>query len=129
LPGAYDFQNKRFPETEICVSVPVLVVEARTMGTVANIIACQRLGGHLLDAKFEKAFRETLSPLKSLKTAKFHDFRTQEYQGLSKTHDFAGETISLRFGFIWKGARGGPGCKNLEKAPTSIKGLLCLITP
>ena len=87
-------------------------------------------------AKIENALRETLKPLKTLKTAKFGDFPPQGYQGLNKTHDFAGETISLRFGpkakeivslFVSReifgvGERAGPGClKNLEKAPSSKK--------
>ena len=46
----------------------------------------------------EKSFRETPKPLKSLKTAKSGYSRTQGYQRLSNTHDFAGEMISFRFG-------------------------------
>jgi hypothetical protein len=49
------------------------------------------------EAEIEKPLRETDKLLKSFKTAKSSDFRTQRYQRLSKTHDFAGETISLRF--------------------------------
>jgi hypothetical protein len=45
--------------------------------------------------KWEESFRETLRPLKSLKTAKSRNFRPQRYQALSKTHDFAGEAFSL----------------------------------
>ena len=48
-------------------------------------------------AKSEKSLRETLSPLKSFKTAKSGNFRPKGYQRLSKAHDFAGETISFRF--------------------------------
>jgi hypothetical protein len=61
----------------------------------------RRLERHILDAKFEKSFRETLQPLKNLKTARSGNFQAQGYQGLSKTHDFAGEAISFRFRFIW----------------------------
>jgi hypothetical protein len=39
--------------------------------------------------------------LKNLKTAKSGIFRVKGYQALSKTHDFAGETFSFRFRFIW----------------------------
>jgi hypothetical protein len=49
----------------------------------------------------EKSLREMLNALKSFKTAKFANFWAQGYQGLSKTHDFAGETISFRFRFTW----------------------------
>jgi len=48
-------------------------------------------------------FAETLNPLKNLKTAKSGIFRAQGYQALSKTLDFAGETISFRFGAKTKG--------------------------
>jgi hypothetical protein len=53
---------------------------------------------HILATKFEKSLRETLNPLISLKTAKSGRFRRQRYQALSKTNDFASETIWLRFG-------------------------------
>jgi hypothetical protein len=49
------------------------------------------------EAEMKKSLRETLRPLKSLKTAKSSDFRAQRNQELSKTHDFAGETFSFRF--------------------------------
>jgi hypothetical protein len=52
-------------------------------------------------AKKKKSLRETFSPLKNLKTAKSGIFRVKGYQALSKTHDFAGETISFRFRFTW----------------------------
>ena len=51
-------------------------------------------------AQKEKLFRETLKPLKSLKTAKSHSFPAQGFQALGKTHDFAGEAISFRFRFV-----------------------------
>jgi len=38
--------------------------------------------------------------LKKLKTAKYRFFGVQAYQQLSKSHDFAGETISFRFRFV-----------------------------
>jgi hypothetical protein len=82
-----------------------------------------------LNTKFEKPLRETLRPLKSLKTAKFADFRTQGYQGLTKTHDFAGEAISLRFGWFWQQGEAVPSFKNLETPPTSTKGFFRLVTP
>jgi hypothetical protein len=56
-------------------------------------------------AKMKKSLRETLKLLNSLKTAKSRDFRDQQYQGLSKTHDFAGEAISLRLGFVGESRR------------------------
>jgi hypothetical protein len=46
----------------------------------------------------EISLRETLSPLKSLKTAKSEQFLPQRYQRLSEPRDFAGEAISIRFG-------------------------------
>jgi len=52
------------------------------------------------DGKSKKSFRETPKLLKSLKTAKSRDFWVQGIQWLSKTHDFAGEAISFRFGFV-----------------------------
>jgi hypothetical protein len=60
-----------------------------------------------LAAIFKKTLRETIKPLISLKTAKFGASWAQRYQGLSRTHDFAGETNSFRPGFvggsiIWK---------------------------
>jgi hypothetical protein len=76
----------------------------------------------------EKSFRETLNPLKSLKTAKSADFQAQGYQRLSKTRDFAGETISFRFRFVWAAREISrpetghlEGLKNLENAPSSKK--------
>jgi len=62
----------------------------------------------------------------SLKTAKSGDLRAKEYQGFSKTLDFAGETISFRFPVFSFRAKskipfwdieGGSvgGLKNLEK--------------
>jgi len=71
-------------------------------------------------AKIEKALRETLNPLKNLKTAKFGVFGTQAYQRLSKSRDFAGETISFRFRFVspfFRFARNGaPGAKKPQRA-------------
>jgi hypothetical protein len=55
----------------------------------------------VLEGKFENSFREMPKALKFLKTAKSNNFWTQGYQRLSKTHDFAGETISFRFRFTW----------------------------
>jgi hypothetical protein len=49
--------------------------------------------------------REMLRPLKSLKTAKSRDFGNQRYQGLSKSHDFAGEAVSFHLGFVFGLAR------------------------
>jgi hypothetical protein len=49
----------------------------------------------------EKRFAKRLTPLKTLKTAKSVLFLAQGYQGLSKTHDFVGETISFGFRFTW----------------------------
>ena len=54
---------------------------------------------HAFDTRFEKSFRETLKPLKSLKTAKSYFLRPQGYQRLSNAHDFAGETFSFHFRF------------------------------
>jgi len=83
---------------------------------------------HFLDTKFEKSFRETLKPLKTLKTAKFGVLRAQRNQRFSKSRNFAGETISFRFGFVFasrerkipfwdRSARWERGAKNLERAP------------
>jgi hypothetical protein len=58
-----------------------------------------RITGQIGEEK--KSLRETFSPLKNLKTAKSGIFRVKGYQALSKTHDFAGETISFRFRFTW----------------------------
>jgi hypothetical protein len=66
----------------------------------------------------------------SLKTAKSGDLRAQQYQGLSKTLDFAGETISFRFLVFsfrakskirsWDSEGGSVGSlENLEKLPSS----------
>jgi hypothetical protein len=74
------------------------------------------------EAKMKKSLRETLKALISLKTAKSRDFRTQRYQALSKTRDFAGEAISLR-------SKRVGGSKNLENAPTSTNRLFRLVTP
>jgi hypothetical protein len=85
--------------------------------------------------KAEKSFRETLNPLKSLKIAKSEVLGDKGYQPLSKTHDFAGETISfriaslgLRFWFRAKcrtARRGGAGeHKNLENPPIRGKSFL-----
>ena len=57
--------------------------------------------GRFGDGKSKNSFRETLKLLKSLKTAKSRDFWVQGIQWLSKTHNFAGEAISFRFGFVW----------------------------
>ena len=95
-------------------------------------------------AKIENALRETLKPLKTLKTAKFGDFPPQGYQGLNKTHDFAGETISLRFGpkakeivslFVSReifggGGAGGSGLpQKFGKGPIVEKGFFLRLTP
>ena len=61
----------------------------------------RRSEDHSSDAKGRKSLRETLNPLKTLKTAKSGDFSMQGNQRLSKSRDFAGETISLRFPFIF----------------------------
>ena len=60
----------------------------------------RRRGDGAATAKIEKSFRETPKPLKSLKTAKSSLFRRERNQRLSKAPDFAGETISFRFGFV-----------------------------
>jgi hypothetical protein len=39
---------------------------------------------HILAAKFERSFRETIKPLESLEGANSGDFRMQGYQGLSE---------------------------------------------
>jgi hypothetical protein len=62
---------------------------------VSNALSYRRRAAR--SAKNEKSLRETLSPLKSFKTAKSGVFRAQRFQRVSKTHDFAGETISFRF--------------------------------
>ena len=50
------------------------------------------------EAKSEKSFREIPNPLKSNQTAKTRIFRTQGYQGFSKTQYFSDETFSVRLG-------------------------------
>jgi hypothetical protein len=99
----------------------------------------QRAGGGG-EAEMKKSFRETHSPLKSLKTAKSGDFRVQRYQRLSKTHDFVGETFSFRFARlsfrgnsaipIWR-RRAPPGrsLKSLENPSTRQNSFLRLATP
>jgi hypothetical protein len=83
------------------------------------------LRGSNLGSRFrgndKMSFRETLSPLKSLKTAKSLHFRTQRYQMLSKTHDFTGEMISLRFGFAWKGGARRAGAAKIWKMSSNRK--------
>jgi hypothetical protein len=72
------------------------------------------------EAKIKKSLRETHRPLKSLETAKSSDFRTQRYQELSKTQDFAGEAISFRFAefsFRGGGAAGGSEASKIWKNP------------
>jgi hypothetical protein len=67
--------------------------------------------GHGFAAIFEKAFRETLNPLKNHKAAKSGPSGAQGFQELSKTRDFAGETISFRFRFVrpFRKTGGAPG--------------------
>jgi hypothetical protein len=70
---------------------------ARTAGAMTVGGALRGDEEHGIDMKNEKAFRETLSPLISHETAKSGGLRSQRFQGLGKTQDFAGEAISLRF--------------------------------
>jgi hypothetical protein len=83
----------------------------------------------VLVKKIKKSFRETLRPLKSLKTAKSGNFCDQRYQILSKTHDFADEAISFRLASFslrrrlgipsWRErAQPGRDRKNLENPST-----------
>ena len=92
-----------------------------------------------LGSETKKSLRETLIPLKSLKTAKSGNLRAQRYQGVSKTRDFAGETISFHFRFVWALCEpefrfcDGPygrlgGLKNLEKGAMREKAFFRPLT-
>ena len=83
-----------------------------------------------------KSLRETVNPLKRLKTAKSSVFSPQRYQGLGQTRDFAGEAIWFRFRFVFvsraifcpkTGRR--EGLKNLQKPPIVKKGFFLRLTP
>ena len=65
------------------------------------LLAAGGVGNTKLPKETKKPFRETINPLKNLKIAKSAVFEAQGYQGVSKTHDFAGETNSFRFRFVW----------------------------
>ena len=86
--------------------------------------------GPVSASESKKSLRETPNPLRTLKTAKSRIFRAQRYQRLGKSRDFAGETISFRFRFVWASffrevpfwdSRGDrqEGLKNLEKRRSS----------
>jgi hypothetical protein len=83
--------------------------------------------------KIKNPFRETPSPLKSLKTAKSSYFPTQRYQLLSKTHDFAGETFSFRFApfsfRVGRTAQRAGDRENLENPSTRENSFFGLVTP
>jgi len=99
------------------------------------LLAAGGVGNTKLPKETKKPFRETINPLKNLKIAKSAVFEAQGYQGVSKTHDFVGETISFGFRFTWlrlvsreiregSGERVGGRLKNLENAILSKKAFL-----
>ena len=99
-------------------------------------------GFHALVSASEskKSLRETLNPLKTLKTAKSGVFRIQQYQRLRKSRDFAGETNSFRFRFVWaslfrvvpfcdRSGGAARGAQKFGKAPMVEKSFFLRLSP